>query len=254
MRRIAAVVALLPAAVWAPAVPAAPPRTQVWSITTDVARPVDLQVAFMRKPGRAGAAMVAAAEGSGRALSVNTAMFLSFGPGAPQVYGADTPACDACETVWTAFGRSGYLVEMRGTPARVRMVVAATDVDVEIKAGKGWRVAPMPATAFRHVAAADADSVGADVVVTRAGRFTETSLPGGRHGSVAYASLPCSSKGAGEARLTGGLLRPVLRCPATRDEDPYDAAPGATTWRLSGDATGADGRSVRLAVLDLPRA
>ena len=254
MRRIAAVIALLPAAVWAPAVPAAPPETRVWSITSDVPRPIDLQVTFMQRPGRAGAAMLAAAEGTGRGLSVHTAVFAAFGPGAPSVYGADTPACEACETVWGAFGRSGFFFGMKGTPARVRMVVAATNVDVAIKAGKGWRVSPMPATAFRYVAAADADTAGADLLVARAGHFTETSLPGGRYGSVAYASLPCEAEGTGEARLTGGLRRPVLRCPAPRHEDPYDAASGATTWRLAGDAAGLDGPPVRLAVLDLPKA
>lgn len=113
----------------------------------------------------------------------------------------------------------------------------------------GWVVRPA-SLGFRVVTADRADTTGAYVAGLHVERFRAATAPGGRHGSLAFADVPCESgsavlsSGAGESRTfdcEGGGLG--MGGEATRR---------GRRWTVEGDTFGSHGLPFRLVVLDYP--
>lgn len=84
-----------------------------------------------------------------------------------------------------------------------------------------------------------------------AGTYRGGELTGGRYGSVATVMLPWDMYGEGSATLTGGTRPRNLSC--TGASGAVDGAPKHTTWRLTGEITGAGAETDVLIVVDYPR-
>jgi hypothetical protein len=84
-----------------------------------------------------------------------------------------------------------------------------------------------------------------------AGTYRGGEITGGRYGSVASVGLPCDLYGPGSMTLTGGTRPRHMTC--TGASGTVDAAPRRTTWRLTGEITGAGAGTDVLIVVDYPR-
>lgn len=131
--------------------------------------------------------------------------------------------------------------------------------------GNGW-VMRRVAMNYRYITANAADADGAFTGATSAEMFRAAATTGGRSGSIATGTPPCSiaaadagaspPRGVGTATLTGGISTTSLTCPNNVGQ-PFltGLAHRATTWRLNGPVIGDNtGMNVPLFVLDLPRA
>ncbi len=113
----------------------------------------------------------------------------------------------------------------------------------------GWIVRRWQPT-WRSITTANAKgSSMVSAAHTSVGTYRGGQLPGGRYGSFAFAGLPCALYGEGQATLTGGTRSWPMTCTAS----PVDGAPGRTTWRVTGEATGAGWLTAVLIVVDYPR-
>lgn len=124
----------------------------------------------------------------------------------------------------------------------------------------GWAVKRVPLS-YRWVSGDDTASVAVHGRGNGVEVFDgEATLPGGRFGSVAVATAPCSestsglvSRGIGTMTLNGGRTTPSLTCP-TDDQTIASYALHTTAWRAAGTVAGDTNTSeARLFVLDLPK-
>lgn len=169
----------------------------------------------------------------------------AYAPGvtAPPCQG---PACgDPVKTPLSiAFSSNGHRVSST-------MLIAAWDADSTVAVtSPGWRVRPWR-PAMRVVRADQGGGAGARALHTTAGTFAKAEAAGGRHGSIAFASLPCGIAGDGAGEFTGGTREYALYCGGRRSW--RSGSPGPTRWRLAGDARGVDGIVNVLVVVDYPK-
>ncbi|HEX8001110.1 MAG TPA: hypothetical protein VF519_00275 [Mycobacteriales bacterium] len=165
--------------------------------------------------------------------------------------------CDDDMEVYRGVGSTLDDTEGTDPVTHVFVVLVGTRVEYEFHAN-GWTLVRTP-LAFRYLdgldtapAYARADGVGAET-------YTDGRLPGGQRGSIALGIPPCSTslvgiapRGVGRLTLDGGVSPVSVTCPTDR-VFPASYAPGPTTWRFHGAATGdATARDTRLFVVDLP--
>ena len=140
------------------------------------------------------------------------------------------------------------------------VLVVTLDGAATISVSDGWRVRVAPPVTYRRVTAMGSGASGVNAGAVRYEEYRGSTAPGGRYGSVAWASLPCSYAGSG-----AGELRAVRRS-ATQSwpmacSTPSDGTYGergwidgaAVSWVIEADVTGIDSSSERLFVLDLPK-
>lgn len=188
----------------------------------------------------------------------------------PTVYGApgaSVPSCpdlpaQACDFPIATDASMSWELQPQAT-SRIYVVSAYMDgmkIDLDTN---GWRVKEVKGLNARRVVAKDADAAGANVWGESVEHFTSASAPGGRYGSVVYASLPCGETGQGEARVDargaldiGGDMKPQpLRCGlrTTGGSWAFFYTPESATWRMAGDVTGVGYDTTRLLVFDFPK-
>lgn len=257
MRRPAAAMAALLCsltAVAAPTVHAAPARAAGWVITRTGRGPAVLTGKFTGNANSATATAVLfalAGRGKSRKLAnaFTTARIDWGADGSPRVYGVDSPCLAACTDPLDATTEFGF--SSNGHKLDATVYIATWDVkDVTIDlTSPGWRKKPWTPS-MRTVPSENAGDIGARALHTTVGRFTGAEAAGGRYGSVGWGSLPCGTYGDGSGRLTGGAHEWPVRCASGRSALDYNAK--ATTWRLSGEATGVGGVVNVLVVVDYP--
>jgi hypothetical protein len=115
----------------------------------------------------------------------------------------------------------------------------------------GWTVRRWQPT-WRQLTTADAPgSSMTSAAHTSVGTYRGGELPGGRYGSFVFTALPCDLWGDGAATMTGGKRSWAMSCDFVTTA--IDGAPGATTWRVAGETTGAGWFTALLIVVDYPR-
>jgi hypothetical protein len=115
----------------------------------------------------------------------------------------------------------------------------------------GWVVRPWHPT-WQAVTTANAKgSTTVTAAHTTAGDYRGGELRGGSYGSFASALLPCDLSGTGSAIFTGGSRPWRMSCDYVTSM--VDASQGRTTWRVTGDVTGASWATGVLIVVDYPR-
>jgi hypothetical protein len=173
------------------------------------------------------------------------------------VPGVPDSACGApCDTAngtrlfdgWEEQGRS---------PIPSEWYVAADNLDVTITVSAGWRVDRIP-NRFTVVLAQHTGATGVRTNNVTAEHFTHAEAAGGRYGSFAFATIPCTSAGVGSAMLRGGVsyhnLTPLtpMGCAEYTDAITEGVAFRTTKWVLDGDVTGWTAWPIRLLVFSLP--
>lgn len=265
--RMAAVVALIAASApfaRADAAPS-PARWRLWRVTriSTAPRPVGLNVSVTPAAPKA-LALVVRVGGTGSHQRIATAQFWEDGGSDRELYrdGAATALCVGAPCPTEAAGR----VEFRsGTDQPVRDVffiltwgaTATTSFD---KHRPGWVTREVAAPRARRVLAAAAGATGVVAGGRAVEHFTGATAAGGRHGSIAWAGLPCDLGGHGQAQVAataGGTgSRASLDCDITSSTPSDHAAvvAHAASWSVTGSAIGAAGVAprTRLLVLDLP--
>lgn len=124
----------------------------------------------------------------------------------------------------------------------------------------GWSLRKQPLS-FRVLDSDETDASQARALGYGAEAYAATGqLPGGRNGSVAAATPPCTTKA--ESTVAQGVGQITLSAPGVADQtatcptSPWlavSAVRHATTWTAHGVAVGANGgNTVRLLVIDLP--
>lgn len=170
----------------------------------------------------------------------------------------DVGICDVGKTF--ELGQGNEYVDEDGIYDLTHMFVAAWGGQIAHRfEGTGWtlRTARYP---FRFVDGQDAEAVGvAHTALYGAEMFKSASARGGRFGSIAVGTPPCSTteiglpRGVGEAVLTGGVQPETIRCPSFAHIATSWARKG-TTWQFSGRVVGDTALvHTRLFVLDLPK-
>lgn len=122
---------------------------------------------------------------------------------------------------------------------------------------KGWKLVRLP-IAYRTNDVTSASLLRANVDLVGADVFTSTRAWGGRYGSIAVATPPCSyvgvGVGVGSFSLAGGANPVSAICPLIEADSIAMSAPRSTTWNFSGLVAGVNLLSKnRLFVLDLPK-
>lgn len=152
-------------------------------------------------------------------------------------------------------GGSFDMPSSKGSDNVVFVVASGHSTRLDFK-GRGWKVVRYPLS-FRSIDASDASFAWTSVLNQGADLFFNASLSGGRFGSLAAATPPCSFygfAGAGSLALTGGVISRSITCPT--GEWPVLTAHQrkATTWIFSGYAAGSNlfARN-RLFVIDMPK-
>ena len=209
----------------------------------------------------------------GKGWAVGTAGPLAGRGGAvlPMVYGvpgaSSVPTCPGAPAQVCDYPVStgaGLRWEVKPVATSRYYVVSAYMDGMKVDlATKGWRVKDVVGLGARRVFPNSASAVGANVWGTSVEHFTAATAPGGRYGSLAYASLPCGHTGQGGAEVTargaqeiGGDMDPEpLRCglQTTGASWNFFYTSAHTTWRLTGDATGIGYDPTRLLVFDFPK-
>jgi hypothetical protein len=173
----------------------------------------------------------------------------------PHTYGAlgQRDLCDDPVTVCSALRGGGlmfstsYTVTSNGEhPWHVRFAVVARGAKVTFKDKMiGWR--PRNLRGLHQITDDAAQGAGVSASGATAGATLFASAPATRGGSVAIATPPCESGGAGLAVLSGPAVTGQGVCPT----DAFTAAASQSgTWTLTGPAAGLSSRSTRLLVLD----
>lgn len=146
----------------------------------------------------------------------------------------------------------------KGADNLVFVVAQGVATGVSFK-GQGWKLVRIPLSYRAHDSSSASfawfsviHSVGGDV-------FEETQAPGGRYGSLAVATPPCTNLGVGgigSVTLRGGTTTPTMTCPTAASSPVLTSfAPRSTSWNFSGIAAGANYYTKnRLFIVDLPRA
>ncbi len=162
-------------------------------------------------------------------------------------------------------GTGGYAVASvssdRGEPDAFNRLYVVTEGPSSVHfSGHGWILQPRPLT-FRYATASSSSSNGLFTGLESLEEQDSTAARGGRSGSIAAATPPCSTsglgylpRGIGTATLTGGQHSASLTCPANVGV-PFmtQLARSETLWHLTGPVVGdASGFNVPLFVLDLP--
>ena len=164
-----------------------------------------------------------------------------------------TVACPAaCENT-AGIQQTVYVTSNERALTSSAVYIAAYDVrDPTLTiTSPGWVVRKWQPT-WRAITTANAKgSSMVSAAHTSAGTYRGGQLPGGRHGSFAYAGLPCAIQGNGTATVTGGTRAWPLSCASPRFTT--DGAPGRTTWRVTGEVSGVGWLTALLIVVDYPR-
>jgi hypothetical protein len=152
----------------------------------------------------------------------------------------------------------GYAAKhSRGDVNALFFVLHGVRLDYHLDA-VGWRIVPMRLN-YRLVNTWDASPARVSSGVYSAAVVDGATAPGGRSGSLAVATPPCSisasgivSRGAGQIQLTGGVTAPTFTCPT--DRIPIGSYTNRkTTWSVDGWAAGDSTQSdTTLFVIDRP--
>jgi hypothetical protein len=148
-------------------------------------------------------------------------------------------------------------IEDTGALTHVFVAMVGKDAAYEFT-GKGWTVQVLR-FGFRYLDGGDTSADFAHFGAVGVEAYSDGSLIGGRHGSLAMGVPPCSLtgtglvfRGVGTVTLDGGVRPESFTCPTSRIL-PASYATRATTWRLHGTVAGdATGMDTRLFVVDLP--
>lgn len=235
--------------------------------TTRAASSYDLTVTA--DPGSDGAFLgsVHAAVSGGRITGVWPGVSTSLGrPDEPLVYSpaASASSCDAgqCDLYETHGGQGISFRDSDGTNPINRSFIAVAGIAPRINfESDGWRLV-RTSWSFSFVDGTESEAAGARVGDTHGAElFLDATLDGGRYGSIAQATPPCSSvttnaasHGVGRVTLDGGTESLSTTCPTDNPSRLASWSPAATTWNLHGTAAGAtDLAETRLFVLNFPR-
>ena len=171
--------------------------------------------------------------------------------GWPRVYGV-TPECPGVVCSTPAGVPTSYGFSSNGHPTDATILIATSSVQhasVEVTS-PGWRVRPWTPT-MRIVTTEEAGDRGARALHMSVGNFTEARAAGGKHGSLAWAYLPCEDRGEGRATLAGGTRVWSLACP--NEPSALAETPRGTAWRFHGSASGMSAVVNVLVVVDFPK-
>lgn len=114
---------------------------------------------------------------------------------------------------------------------------------------RGWVVRPA-SLGFRVVTADRADTTGAYVAGAHVEHFRAATAPGGAHGSIAFADVPCDAGSAVLASDAGD--RRTFDCRGGLGMGARETVRGRR-WTVEGSTFGSHALPFRLVVLDLPR-
>lgn len=135
--------------------------------------------------------------------------------------------------------------------AGAAVYVAAWDADLTVDlTGTGWRMRPWQPS-MQVVTTDEGGGIGLRVSHGSWGTFARADADGGRYGSIAVASMPCSRQDEGSAAFTGGRTRYDLTCQG--DDGARSDAAGRTRWSLAGDVTSTGSDDVVMVVVDFPK-
>jgi hypothetical protein len=184
----------------------------------------------------------------------------------PLVYSpaGSVSSCDVgqCDLYESSGGQGISFQDSDGSNPLNRSFIAVAGVAPRIDfEAEGWRLRRTSWT-FSFVDGTESDGVGARGGDTHGAElFLGAAAEGGKYGSIALATPPCSttttnavSRGAGQVTLDGGVESQTVTCPTDNPSRLASWAPAAATWSLHGPAAGTTELSeTRLFVLDFPR-
>ncbi|MDQ1686078.1 MAG: hypothetical protein QOC82_2815 [Frankiaceae bacterium] len=168
------------------------------------------------------------------------------GSGAPSV-----PCAAACQSP-VGFRRTVY-VTSNGRALSSTVYVAAFDMQDPTLTitSPGWSIRKWRPH-WQELSTSDASgSTSVTAMHESAGTYRGGQLAGGRYGSLVSAFVPCDLGGSGSVSLSGGTRVWPMSC--DRASSVVDASPGRTTWRVTGEITGAGSATGVLIVVDFPR-
>jgi hypothetical protein len=241
----------------------------VYVIERTTPGPSSYKVMATAQPGEGGAFVgsVFAAVARGRITGVRPGSSTSMDrTNEPHVYSpaATVSSCDVgqCDLYNSTGGQGISYEDTDGSDPLNRAFIAVAGIAPRVEfEGDGWRLRRTSWT-FAFVDGTESDGVGVRGGDTHGAElFLEAALGGGRYGSIALATPPCSttttnaaSRGIGRVTLDGGVEPQTVTCPTDNPSRLASWAPGAATWSLSGPAAGTTELSeTRLFVLDFPR-
>jgi hypothetical protein len=253
-----------------------PDVVRVWHLRRVDAAAPSLQFTVLLQPRDQRSTLVVASAGQGRGRwqpDAGGSWFADWRSGSyPVVYGGDlvpvsSPSCPdplLCtqrdDGSWVDGG--SYRIDRR-----LDVFVATVNMPVQVRVEtSGWAKRELRPGAdgpnLRVFTARDGGGTGA-----QAGQSVEyfrgVQAAGGRHGSTAWAALPCDSSwtyaptpeeratGVGAAVFRGGRSEHYLAC--GNSTSGWDRTDRRTTWAVVGEAAGTSVSANRLTVFDFPR-